>query len=134
MANRNHPIVLQVPEQMTGPVNPIFKTLGSASGMLNAFPKLALHMMITFYLVLIIMAIIIGPQKPPSLMVFVLYWHLTVIPAWILRSLTLWLCKTPLGMLVCFAAFLLLLLLFQQDLTAGLETIKTWIRYALREF
>lgn len=134
MAHHHAPIALPVPEPLTGPLSPIMKTLGSASGVLNAFPKLALHMMVTFYLMLIIMAIILDPENPPSLMAFILYWHLFALLTLGVPTLTVWLCKSPLGMLGCLAVVVLLLLFWQDDFARALQTIASWLRTALREF
>lgn len=134
MSHQKTPIALQVPEQITGPLNPIMKTLGSASGVLNAFPKLALHMMVTFYLMLIIMAILVDSESPPSLMAFVLYWHCFAVLTLGIPSLIFWLCKSPLGMLACLTVVFLLILILHDNFANALETIESWLKFALREF
>ena len=78
-------------------VSAALKSFFPASSLMTSFPPLAFHMMITFYALLIAVAIAKGPDgQSPSLMAFILLWHFCAIPAWILRSLTLKLCKTPL--------------------------------------
>jgi hypothetical protein len=110
------------------------RTVSSASGWLSTFPNLAFHMMITFYLLLIIMAVIMGPEKEsPKLMFFVVLWHLFAFPTWLARGLMLKICRAPLGMLLCFLVILILLFLLQQQLITAPHTITKWTQEAFVE-
>jgi hypothetical protein len=132
MANKNNQIMLQASDQVTGDYSPALKSLASASGFLFSFPKLAFHMMITFYLFLIIFAIAAGPNgASPSLMQFVMVWHFLAFPTWLLRSLTLRLCKNPLGMLAFFLGVLLVILRFHSCLSVAMSNILTWAKAAI---
>jgi hypothetical protein len=111
------------------------KNLFPAAGLFANFPPLAFHMMITFYVLLIIVAMAKGAGgESPSLMAFVLLWHFCAIPAMLLRSLTLKLCRSPLGMLLCFTALLFLLLLLQKHLSIAFLNIGEWVKDALSSF
>lgn len=115
-------------------LNRVFGTVLSTSGLLAAFSPLAFHMMMTFYLLLIISAIVVGKgAKSPSLMTFVLIWHLAAIPIWILRCVAVRVCKKPLGMLICFVSVATLFFILQPHLITAVTNIGGWIKQALAE-
>jgi hypothetical protein len=108
------------------------KNLFPAVGLFGSFPPLAFHMMLTFYVLLIIVAMVKGAGgQCPSLMAFILLWHFCAIPALFLRSISLKLCRTPLGMLLCFTALLLLILLLQKPLSIAFLNIGKWVKDAI---
>jgi hypothetical protein len=91
-------------------------------------------MMITFYIVLLGVAIMVGKNGTcPSLMTFAILWHLFSIPAWILRCVAIKACKKPFGMLICFVAVAILLFVLQPYLITALANIKIWIKDGLAE-
>ena len=105
------------------------RELAPAPRMLLSFPGVALHMMVTFYLTLLLVAIAAGESgSSPSLMAFILIWHAAAIPAWFLRSLCLRLCSNSFGLLLFFTAILLLVYMLQGQISIGIHNILTWIQ------
>lgn len=93
---------------------------------------LSIHMMITFYLLLLVMAALAGEGgKSPSLMAFVVVWHVIALPIWLLRNLMLKLCHNPLGILLCFTIFAGVVVSFHEHLVTGLTNISHWIEAML---
>jgi hypothetical protein len=77
---------------------------------------------------------VVGKEgKSPSLMTFVLVWHFFALPAWILRSFTVRMCKKPYGMLICFVVIAILFFVLQSYLITAVTNIKSWIKDALLE-
>jgi hypothetical protein len=112
----------------------VLGTVVSTSSLLTVFPTLAFHMLITFYLLLIIMAMVVGKDgKSPSLMTFVLLWHFFALPTWILRSFTVKTCKKPCGMLIFFIVVVILFFVLQPHFITAMANIKSWIKVALLE-
>jgi hypothetical protein len=134
MRTNSNTVNLPPPQSTMREINGILGTVLSTSGLLAAFSPLAFHMMMTFYLVLIGVAIVAGKNGTcPSLMTFFIVWHLFSFPAWILRSLVVKACKKPVGMLICFVMVAFLFFVAQPYLITAAANIKSWIKGALAE-
>jgi hypothetical protein len=134
MRTKNNATHLPVAQPAIRDFNAVLGTVFSASTLLTAFESLAFHMMVTFYFLLIIVAMVVGKEgKCPSLMTFVLVWHLFALPTLILRSFTVRMCKKPYGMLICFAVIAILFFVLQPYLITAMINIKSWIKDALVE-
>lgn len=134
MRTRNNTIYLPAAQPTMRDLSKVLGTVLSTSGLLAAFSPLAFHMMVTFYLVLIGVAIVVGKNGAcPSLMTFVLVWHFFAIPAWFLRSFTVKACKKPVGMFICFIVVAILFFVLQPYLITAVTNIKSWIKDALAE-
>ncbi len=136
MSHKSNENIWQAAEPTLRHLNPVwrdvFKDVVSASNLFAGFPSVAIHMMITFYLMLIIVAMAAGSGgSSPNLMTFVLLWHVFAIPAWILKCLILKLCQSPFGMLLFFTFVLVLVFLFQKPLIMALTNIANWAKLVI---
>jgi hypothetical protein len=131
MPARSHEISEEDAETTVRNLKAAVRATFSGPGLVANYHTIAFHMMMTFYLLLVVMAIAPGQEgKSPSLMSFILLWHLVAIPVWLLRKLTLRVCREPLGMLVGFVVFAIALLALQDPLTLALANLINWIKSA----
>lgn len=136
MSHKSNENIWQAAEPTLRHLNPVwrgvFKDAISASKLFAGFPSVAIHMMITFYLMLIIVAMAAGSGgSSPNLMAFVLLWHFCAIPAWILKCLILRLCQSSFGQLLFLTVVLFLVFLLQKPLIMALTNIADWAKMAL---
>ncbi len=134
MHARSHRISEEGTASVISSIPAALKAAVPGSGLLVSYYLIAFHMMMMFYLTLIAVAIFVGKEgKSPSLMAFIILWHLLAIPVWLLRMATLKICRTPIGMLVCFALLVALAVGLQQQLAVALSNLMLWMSTALAE-
>ncbi len=124
----NHPEGLsQAAESLWRDLKPVSKSPLSIFKLEIEFPTIAIHMMITFYVTLLLIAILKGPNAhSPGLMSFVLIWHAMAIPCWFLKSLFERLWSNTFGALLFFLLIFFLIYLFHHQIGIGLLNIINW--------
>lgn len=132
MSNHNHHHEMDEPDATSAimrDLKSVLKPTFPGPGLFASYYFLGFHMMVTFYLMLLIMAMLAGSGgQSPSLMAFVVLWHVFAVPIWLLRNLTLKLCQRPLGMLLCFTIAAGIIVLIQRPLIIALTNISNWIK------
>lgn len=127
--------ILQAAEPALNGLKPFTRDIIFVGKFFGSVGTIAVHMMFSFYLLLLLYAIFYGSaERGPELIPFVIIWHLLAIPLWLLKLLFQKFTSSPVGLLAFYTGILVIIFVFFPSIESGLTKILAWVSDAAQNF